>query len=102
MATTKTTELLVPYMTPTDTYAVSTILPSLGIIFVLLRFYTRVQQKWSIGVDDWMMLPALVCLFCSYNLNAILIADYNVGYNHRHGNNTYYRLVRKWRQKAPR
>ena len=62
MNTNKTTELAVPYVTPAETYAVSIILPSLGVMFVILRFYARVRQKCSIGIDDWMMLPALVCI----------------------------------------
>ena len=37
------------------------VLPSLGIVFVFLRFYATTLKKNSIGFDDWLMLPALVC-----------------------------------------
>lgn len=54
------TELRVPYATPGETYAASIVLPGLGIVFVFLRLYTRFLQKNKFGVDDWLMLPALV------------------------------------------
>ena len=56
-----TTGLSVPYVTPWEIYGASVLLPFLGIVFVLLRFYARKLQKKSIGIDDWLMLPALVC-----------------------------------------
>ena len=55
------TGLSVPYATPWEIYAASVVLPFLGSVFVLLRFYARTLQKKSTGVDDWLMLPALVC-----------------------------------------
>lgn len=58
------TELRVPYATPGETYAASIVLPGLGIVFVLLRLYTRFLQKNKFGVDDWLLLPALVSTFC--------------------------------------
>ena len=67
MATTETTKLFVPYVTTGEIYAVSIVLPLLGFVFVLLRFYSRVYKKSSTGVDDWLMLLALVCvLYASY------------------------------------
>lgn len=62
MAQTRTAPLSVPYVTPGETYAASILLPCLGIGFVVLRFYTRKLQKMSYSIDDWLMLPALVCL----------------------------------------
>ena len=61
MAMTETSKLFVPYVTSGELYAASIILALLGIVFVLLRFYARVLQKTSFGIDDWLMLPALVC-----------------------------------------
>lgn len=70
MATTEATLLSFPYVTPGEMYVASVVLPSLGIVIVLLRFYTRTLQKRSTGIlqqnltgiDDWLMLPALVCV----------------------------------------
>ena len=31
------------------------------IIIVVLRFFTRTLQKVTIGIDDWLVIPALVC-----------------------------------------
>ena len=60
MASMQKSELVVPYATPGGTYTVSILLPILGIIIVGPRIYTRVLQRASLGVDDWLMLPALV------------------------------------------
>lgn len=68
MATTQATLLSFPYVTPGEMYVASIVLPLLGIVIVLLRFYTRTLQKRSAGIlqqnptgiDDWLMLPALV------------------------------------------
>ena len=55
------TRLSVPYVTPWEIYAASVVLPFLASVFVLLRFYARTLLKNSTGIDDWLMLPALVC-----------------------------------------
>lgn len=93
MTTTKANELAVPYVTPVETYAVSIILPFLGIVFVLLRFYVRSRQKWSIGIDDWMILSALVCISALTLWAQYLIEDDDVGYDHRNGDNAHHRSV---------
>lgn len=62
MASDETTLLFVAYVTSGEIYAASIVLPFLGIVFVLLRFYARALQKSSRGVDDWLMIPALVCV----------------------------------------
>lgn len=49
-----------PYANPASTYTVSILLPILGIIIVGLRVYTRVLQRMSLGIDDWLVVPALV------------------------------------------
>lgn len=56
---TKSSGLVVPYATSQEIFAASILLPLLGIVFVLLRFYARVLQKQSTGIDDWLMLLAL-------------------------------------------
>ena len=61
MAAKEFAEILVPYVTPGEIYAASIVLPFLGIVFVFLRFYARTLKRNSIGFDDWLMLPALVC-----------------------------------------
>ncbi|MCJ1463159.1 hypothetical protein MMC07_001764 [Pseudocyphellaria aurata] len=60
MPTTDAIGLTIPYATPGEIYAASILLPLLGITFVLLRFHTRTLQKMSTGVDDCLMLPALI------------------------------------------
>ena len=60
MATDKITMMSVPYVTPWEIYTASIVLPFLGCVFVLLRFYARTLMKKSIGIDDWLLLPALV------------------------------------------
>ena len=48
------------YATPAAVIVVSVLFPVLGIATVFLRFYTRRTQKIGLGVDDWLILPALV------------------------------------------
>jgi hypothetical protein len=36
-------------------------LMGLGIIAVALRFYARKYQKAPLQLDDWLMIPAVVC-----------------------------------------
>ncbi|CAD6579535.1 MAG: hypothetical protein ASARMPREDX12_009284 [Alectoria sarmentosa] len=40
--------------------ALGTVFPSLGIIVVALRFRARQLQKSNLGMDDWLMIPALI------------------------------------------
>ena len=42
--------------------AAAVILPVLDLIAVGLRFYTRRKQRISPQADDWLTIPALVCL----------------------------------------
>ncbi|KAL2043609.1 hypothetical protein N7G274_003916 [Stereocaulon virgatum] len=37
-------------------------LPAVGIIVVALRYWTRVKRKTRLGIDDWLMVPALLCV----------------------------------------
>ena len=52
--------LSVPYAYATETVMAGAVLPAVGILVVALRFYVRSTQKWAVGIDDWLMLPALV------------------------------------------
>lgn len=48
--------------TPGKTYALAAVLSLLAIVAVILRFYSRRLLKTaSIEIDDYMILPALVC-----------------------------------------
>lgn len=48
--------------TPGKMYALAAVLSLLAIVAVLLRFYARRLLKTSrIDIDDYMILPALVC-----------------------------------------
>ena len=42
--------------------AAATVLPALGIICVALRFWSRFHKRSGFGLDDALILPALVCL----------------------------------------
>jgi hypothetical protein len=35
----------------------------LQIIIVIARFYTRYMQRIAIGIDDYLIVPAVVCFF---------------------------------------
>lgn len=48
------------YPTPNEIIAAGTVLPTLGVIIVALRFYNRRRSSAGIGLDDWLVLPALV------------------------------------------
>ena len=61
MVATETVGSAVLYVTPHEIYAASIVLPILGVVFVLLGFYSKILQRNSIGIDDWLMLPALIC-----------------------------------------
>lgn len=50
----------VPYASPGAIVAASVALPVIGIIAVLLRLFARSTRKQRLGVDDWLIFPALV------------------------------------------
>ena len=45
-----------------QTIAAATVLPTLGLIGVGLRFWSRVHRRSGFGLDDVFIFPALVCL----------------------------------------
>ena len=47
-----------------QTIAAATVLPALGLISVALRFWSRYHKGAGFGLDDALVLPALVCLPC--------------------------------------
>ena len=51
---------------PTHVLAAGAIFIAVCTIIVTLRFYTRALQKAEIGIDDWLVLPALVCEYPSH------------------------------------
>lgn len=93
MASMKMTELLVPYAGVGDTYAISILLPALGICLVGLRVYTRVLQKWAFGIDDWLILPALVCKGPQFQSLWIILRGIHIDLRDWHGHNTHCRFV---------
>jgi hypothetical protein len=48
------------YESPEHTFAVAVALPVINAIVVILRFYTRRKQQWTLQIDDWLTVPALV------------------------------------------
>lgn len=63
MSTTTGKELGVAYATAGDVYAAAIVLPILGIIFLAIRMHQRRWQREGIRIDDWLMVPSLVCAF---------------------------------------
>jgi hypothetical protein len=66
----QTSELSVPYATADDVYAAAIVLPVLGIAFLALRWQQRRHQREGIGIDDWLMVPSLVCELVALRLCA--------------------------------
>ncbi|TGO33320.1 hypothetical protein BHYA_0252g00010 [Botrytis hyacinthi] len=47
------------YSNPAAIIAISILFPILGLAAVSLRFYTRVNARIRLGIDDWLTVPAL-------------------------------------------
>lgn len=47
--------------------ALGSSLLALSVVSVILRFYSRRIQKAPLKVDDWIMIPCLVCPVTSYS-----------------------------------
>lgn len=62
MSEPKTKELGVAYPSPGEVYSAAIVLPILGILSLAIRWYQRSRQRNGVGIDDWLMLPSLVCL----------------------------------------
>ncbi|KAL8828087.1 MAG: hypothetical protein Q9170_006753 [Blastenia crenularia] len=43
-----------------EVIAAAAVLPFVGIVLVMLRFYSRIKNKTGLGADDWLIVPALV------------------------------------------
>lgn len=48
------------YIKGKSVIAIGVLFPALGAAAVTARFYVRRNRKISLGVDDWLCLPALV------------------------------------------
>lgn len=48
------------YVNGGSVLAVGILLINLGVVAVSARFYVRRQKRLSMGLDDWLCLPALV------------------------------------------
>ncbi|KAI1384737.1 uncharacterized protein F4822DRAFT_371725 [Hypoxylon trugodes] len=59
------------YATPAEILAAAAALPALGIIIVMVRFYTRLLHKAKLAIDDFLILPAVVLVS---GMGAALIA----------------------------
>ena len=49
-------------VTPKTIIAVGTVLPSLATVAVALRFYVRIARSTLVGLDDYLILFALVSI----------------------------------------
>ena len=48
------------YINGRSVIAIGILFPTLGAVAVTARFYVKRNRKVSLGVDDWLCLPALV------------------------------------------
>ena len=62
------------YATPAAVIVISVLFPSLGIVIVSLRLYSRNKARIKLWLDDWLTIAALVC----QTLTVILEAKINV------------------------
>jgi len=49
-------------VTPKTVIAVGSVLPAVATVAVALRFYVRIARTKSVGLDDYLILLALVLL----------------------------------------
>ena len=52
----------IPFVSGTVVLAAGVVIPIVGVLVVGLRFWQRSFQKARIGVDDYLILFALVCV----------------------------------------
>jgi len=45
---------------PSELIAAAVILPVVGLVTISLRYFVRFSRKVYFGVDDWLLIPALV------------------------------------------
>ncbi|QSZ32401.1 hypothetical protein DSL72_001975 [Monilinia vaccinii-corymbosi] len=57
-------------VTPSSIIAVGAVMPSLALIAVCLRFYVKVKKR-TVGLDDWLILVALV-ICCALGITLIV------------------------------
>ncbi|CAI6267825.1 unnamed protein product [Periconia digitata] len=55
-----TNELSIAFVSSGDVLSASVVLPLLGLVAVALRFWRRTSRNMGVGVDDWLILVALV------------------------------------------
>lgn len=48
--------------TPAAMYGIATSMTILALVAIALRFYARYIKKTGYSWDDWMILPAMVCI----------------------------------------
>lgn len=69
------------YINGKSVIAIGVLFPALGAAAVTARFYVRRNRKISLGVDDWLCLPALACVTgCAITL-IIGSAGHAIGYH---------------------
>ena len=65
----------IKYVGPGEVMAAGIVLPLVCTTIVGLRFYVRKTQKVSIGIDDWLTIPALVSRACPQPFGGINLRD---------------------------
>lgn len=56
-----TSVISIGYASPGEIVAAAVVLPLLGITVLALRFFARFQRKADLEIDDWLLVPAVVC-----------------------------------------
>lgn len=51
---------------PSNVIAAAVVWPPLCLIVVALRFYTRKRQGARLLIDDWLTIPAVVCVYPNF------------------------------------
>lgn len=52
--------VFIGYPSPGDLLAAAIVLPLVGIATISLRYFVRYTRRVPLGVDDWLLIPALV------------------------------------------
>lgn len=56
-----TNELPIAFVSAGDVFGIGIAFPLVEIIVVGCRFWLRYTQQRAVGIDDWLILSALVC-----------------------------------------
>ncbi|KAF2656067.1 hypothetical protein K491DRAFT_778331 [Lophiostoma macrostomum CBS 122681] len=76
-------ELPIAFINAGTIISASVALPCLGLVAVTLRFWTRISRKTGLGVDDWLILAALIFVIGMGIAQIHGVSQHAVGYPSR-------------------